>query len=60
MYKNTPRDYKYGEELTKAAMDKVDAAFMEANPGIIIDHQPQPNANYYDLLKIAAASNSVP
>lgn len=53
-------DFKYGDEATKAAMDKVDAAFMAANPGILIDHQPQPNDNYYDLLKVSAASNSGP
>ncbi|MDA3820995.1 MAG: extracellular solute-binding protein [Bacteroidales bacterium] len=53
-------DFKYGDEATRVAMDKVDAAFMAANPGIIIDHQPQPNDNYYDLLKVAAASNSGP
>lgn len=53
-------DFKYGDEATKAAMDKVDAAFMAAYPGIIIDHQPQPNDNYYDLLKAAAAANSGP
>ncbi len=53
-------DFKYGDEATAAAMDKVDAAFMAANPGIIIDHQPQPNDNYYDLLKAAAAADDGP
>jgi ABC-type glycerol-3-phosphate transport system substrate-binding protein len=53
-------DFKYGDEKTAAAMDKVDEAFMAANPGIIIDHQPQPIENYYDLLKAAAAANEGP
>jgi len=53
-------DFKYGEEKTGAAMDKVDAAFMAANPEIIIDHQPQPFENYYDMLKAAAAANDGP
>ena len=53
-------DFKYGDEKTAAAMDKIDAAFMNSHPGIIVDHQPQPNDSYYDLLKAAAAANEGP
>ena len=51
-------NFKYAEEVAGAAFREMDRLFMEQNPGIIIDHQAQPESNYYQLLVSAFSAQS--
>lgn len=53
-------DFKYGDPRTGEVMKQMDAAFMAANPGIIIEHVAQPEENFYQLLGTAAAAKRGP
>jgi ABC-type glycerol-3-phosphate transport system substrate-binding protein len=51
-------NFKYAEEVAGKAFKEMDRLFMEQNPGIIIDHQAQPEPNYYQMLLSALSSKS--
>jgi ABC-type glycerol-3-phosphate transport system substrate-binding protein len=51
-------NFKYAEEIAGKAFQEMDKLFMEQNPGIIIDHQAQPESNYYQLLLSAFSAES--
>ncbi|MDD2302954.1 MAG: extracellular solute-binding protein [Eubacteriales bacterium] len=51
-------NFKYAEEIGGKAFREMDRLFMEQNPGIIIDHQAQPESNYYQLLISAFSAKS--
>ncbi|HKM07660.1 MAG TPA: extracellular solute-binding protein [Sphaerochaeta sp.] len=51
-------NFKYAEEVAGKAFKEMDRLFMEKNPGIIIDHQAQPEANYYQMLISAFSAKS--
>lgn len=53
-------DFKYSEEIVGNAMKDMDALFMEANPGIVINHVAQPHDNYYEILAAALSSGEGP
>ena len=51
-------NFKYAEEVAGKAFQEMDKLFMEQNPGIIIDHQAQPESNYYQMLLSAFSAES--
>lgn len=51
-------NFKYAEEVAGEAFREMDKLFMEQNPGIIIDHQAQPESNYYQMLLSAFSAES--
>lgn len=51
-------NFKYAEEIAGKAFREMDKLFMEQNPGIIIDHQAQPESNYYQMLISAFSAKS--
>ena len=51
-------NFKYAEDVAGPAFKEMDRLFMEQNPGIIIDHQAQPESNYYQMLLSAFSAKS--
>lgn len=51
-------NFKYAEEVAGKAFKEMDQLFMKQNPGIIIDHQAQPESNYYQMLLSAFSAKS--
>ncbi|HHU88876.1 MAG: ABC transporter substrate-binding protein [Sphaerochaetaceae bacterium] len=51
-------NFKYAEEIAGKAFQEMDKLFMEQNPGVIIDHQAQPESNYYQMLLSAFSAKS--
>jgi raffinose/stachyose/melibiose transport system substrate-binding protein len=51
-------NFKYAEEKSGKAFREMDQLFMEQNPNIIIDHQAQPESNYYQMLLYAFSAES--
>ncbi|MDY0288131.1 MAG: extracellular solute-binding protein [Sphaerochaeta sp.] len=51
-------NFKYAEEVAGEAFKEMDRLFMAQNPGIIIDHQAQPESNYYQMLLSAFSAKS--
>lgn len=53
-------DFKYGEELTGAAMEQMDKMFMERYPGVKIDHIGQSHTEYLEIWTAAASARTGP
>lgn len=51
-------NFKYAEDVAGKAFKEMDRLFMEKNPDIIIDHQAQPESNYYQMLLSAFSAKS--
>jgi len=54
-------DFKYGEiEGAGPVMKELDSQFMEAHPGVIIEHVAQPNDQYNNIVRASVASMAGP
>ena len=53
-------DFKYGEELTGAAMEQMDKMFMERYPGVKINHIGQSHTEYLEIWTAAASARKGP
>lgn len=54
-------DFKYGEvDGMQPAMQEIDRQFMEKHPNIKIEHEAQPNNEYYNIIRAAVTSGEGP
>lgn len=51
-------NFKYAEEIAGQAFREMDELFMEQNPDIKIEHEAQPESNYYQMLLSAFSAES--
>ena len=53
-------DWQFTSERWGAALKAIDEAFIEANPGVTIEHVGQPNDTYYQLIQAANSAQAGP